>query len=741
MNIHMHIRRALGAIGIAALCFTGANALAAASPAKLKSSIGSGGVVMVNPARGVARTFDIGVVPSRVATSGRQVWATADGHPGVWLIDPRSGHVRKFANVAPEVVALAARAGRAYVLGPENVKVVDPVAARHVSTISLSAIHGEATLLTADATSVWGVKGERVFRIGWHAGRRTMPLQISPKIPDILNEEQTRALTAIAISGDSAWVIGDRGDRRVWKVGGSPLRIQRSVSLGFVPAGIVATARGLWVTDQIGNRIVHVDPHTGQVGHAYRAGPDPVSVAARGRFLWVTSDVNGSVVRIDERTGARREIAVDGTPTGVAVGRGRVFVAAAPRRRVPPAGGIRIGVIADCRGGFSFAMQQVLAGAELPLINRGAHLRGAHPSSGLVHATVAGHPVTLIPECESWSDTTITISALARLVERDHASIVLGPPFEGDSLAVRDFAHAHPHVTFMFTGFDQSATLRHHARNAYRFEADAVMWYAGLGTYARRTLGWNTATTVSNTDTSGWSSVQAFQAEFCSEGGHITPKHGTWVDVADGEQFGAKLPTGVDGVFLPGGTPGPFGGTFNFVPRWAKAHPPVGQHLMVGWAVLLADPTLVGVVGSSSDPYAPTPAFNRYLAQYAAAFPNDPDPGLTNQSVYDAMEPVLEALQQVHGDLSNGQRRFRFALAHLRYHAPEGLITLDKRHQGIVPIYIAKVVRSAGSITIKQIKTIRRVDQTFGGLFSPASPPPSMTSPACVAGNSPPWAS
>lgn len=739
MNIHMHIRRALGAIGIVGLCFTGANALAATSPAGLERSIGPGGVVMVNPLRGVARTFDVGVVPSRVATSGQQVWATSDGHPGVWLIDPRSGHVRRFANVAPDVVALAARDGRAYVLGPENIKVVDPMANPHVSTISLSAIQGETTLLTANATSVWGVKGERVFRIGGGAGPRTMPPQISPKIPDIRNEEQTRALTAIAIAGRSAWVIGDRGDRRVWQVGGSPLRIQRTVSLGFVPAGIVAATGGLWVTDQIGNRIVHVDPKTGRVGRAYRTGPDPVNVASGGRFLWVTSDVNGSIVRIDTHTGARREIAVHGTPTAVAVGRGRVFVAAAPRRPVPPAGGIRIGVVADCSGGFSFTLQQVLAGAELPLINRGAHLRGAHPSSGLVHATVAGHPVTLIPECEAWSDKTLTISALARLVERDHASIVLGPGFEGDSLAVRDFAHAHPHVTFMFTGFEQGATLRHHARNAYRFETDSVMWFAGLGTYARRTLGWNTATTVSNTDGSGWPSVQAFQAEFCSEGGHITPTHGTWVDVADGEQFGATLPTGVDGVFLPGGTPGPFGGTFNFVPRWAKAHPPVGQHLMVGWALLAPDPKLVGVVGGSSDPYSPTPAFNRYLAQYAAAFPNDPDPGLTNQSIYDAMEPVLEALGRVHGDLSNGQRRFRFALAHLRYHAPQGLITLDRRHQGIVPIYIAKVVRSGGSITVKQIKTIRRVDQTFGGLFSPASPPPSMT-PACVAGNPPPWA-
>ncbi len=741
MNIHTYIRRALGAIGIAGLCFTGANALAAASPASLDRSTGPGGVVMVNQLGGVARTFDIGVVPSRVATSGRQVWATSDGHPGVWLIDPRSGHVRRFANVASDVVALAARDSKAYVLGAENIKVVDPAATPHVLAISLSAIQGDTTLLTADATSVWGVKGERVFRIGWDAMGRMTPLQIGPRIPDILNEEQTRALTAIAVAGDSAWVIGDRGERRAWKVGGSPLRIERTVSLGFVPAGIVAAAGGLWVTDQIGNRIVHVDPDSGQVGRAYRTGPDPVNVASRGRFLWVTSDVSGSIVRIDTRTGARREIAVHGTPTGIAVGRGRVFVAAAPRRPVPPAGGIRIGVVADCSGGFSSTMQQVLAGAELPLINRGAHLRGAHPSSGLVHATVAGHPVTLIPDCETWSDKTLTISALARLVERDHASIVLGPPFEGDSLAVRDFAHAHPHVTFMYTGFEQSATLRHHARNAYRFETDAVMWYAGLGTYARRTLGWNTATTASNTDGSGWPSVQAFQAEFCSEGGHITPNTEpgtTWRTVSSSAPRCRPESTVCSCREVHPGRSAEPSTSFRAGPR--RIRPSVSTYWSAGpyWPPIRS---WSASVGSSSDPYAPTPAFNRYLAQYAAAFPNDPDPGLTNQSIYDAMEPVLEALEQVHGDLSNGQRRFRFALAHLRYHAPEGLITLDHRHQGIVPIYLAKVVRSGGSIRFKQIKTIRRVDQTFGGLFSPTSPPPSMTTPACVAGNPPAWAS
>jgi hypothetical protein len=282
--------------------------------------------------------------------------------------------------------------------------------------------------------------------------------------------------------------------------------------------------------------------------------------------------------------------------------------------------------------------------------------------------------------------------------------------------------------------------LKHAPSNIFRFEADSVQWFAGLGTYARQTLGWRNAATVSNADGSSWPLVQAFDAEFCSLGGHITPEHRVWVDVFSGDQLGNHLPRGVDGVWLPGGTPGPFGGTDTFVPRWSRTHTPVGRHLMVGWAVLSPDPHLLGVVGSSSDPYAATPAFTRFLNAYAAHFTDYPDPGLFDQAYYDAMEPLAEAVEAVHGRLGSGQSRLRSALEQLRYHGPAGLITLDRHHQGIVPIYLAKVVRSNGSLTIKQIKVIPHVDESFGGLFSASTPAPSMTSPACVAGNPPPWA-
>ena len=104
-----------------------------------------------------------------------------------------------------------------------------------------------------------------------------------------------------------------------------------------------------------------------------------------------------------------------------------------------------------------------------------------------------------------------------------------------------------------------------------------------------------------------------------------------------------------------------------------------------------------------------------------------------NQPYYDGVEPVLEALEQVNGDLSDGQRRFADALAHLRYHAPQGLITLDRRHQAIAPIYLGRVVVTGGKADVTQIGVFKHVHETLGGYFSPRSPAPSQTQPACQA--------
>ncbi len=56
-------------------------------------------------------------------------------------------------------------------------------------------------------------------------------------------------------------------------------------------------------------------------------------------------------------------------------------------------------------------------------------------------------------------DRSTTISALSTLVERRGADIVIGADWPLDGVAVREYARAHPDVTFIATGIEQSSTL------------------------------------------------------------------------------------------------------------------------------------------------------------------------------------------------------------------------------------------------------------------------------------------
>jgi hypothetical protein len=164
-------------------------------------------------------------------------------------------------------------------------------------------------------------------------------------------------------------------------------------------------------------------------------------------------------------------------------------------------------------------------------------------------------------------------------------------------------------------------------------------------------------------------------------------------------------------------------------------HGSLGRHLLVGWQLLYPPhPSLVGVVGSSPDPFRSTPAWDRYGARLKEAFPGLTDDAYVNLLAYDAVEPALEALKKVNGDLSDGERTFQATLASLRYHSPEGLITLDRHHQAIAPIYLGRVVMTPDGARVKQIAVIKHVHETLGGLFSSTTPPPSQTEPACENG-------
>ncbi len=390
----------------------------------------------------------------------------------------------------------------------------------------------------------------------------------------------------------------------------------------------------------------------------------------------------------------------------------------------------RVGVVTDCYGAFAQYRPQALAGAELPLLERGAKLHGQSVST----ATVGGRTVELVPACERWGHASSSISALRQLVEVDHVDAVIGSEFQDDSVITAAYARLHPHTTFMLTGSEPSVTLTPHpSPNVFRFVPDTRQSTAGLAAYAYHTLGWRSVATVADNNSAGWGTVSGFIAEFCSLGGTVARR--VQSDALDGPPTRAAygVPDGVDGAFIPGG----FEDTTPFIAAWRMRHPDLARHLVLGWAAF--DPALRGVVGASYDPFRPTPAWNRYvhaLHHYMPVGFSDQD--FFNEPYYDGMSPLLLALQKVGGDTSHGQRRLMSTLAHLTYPAEDGPIHLDKRHQAVANAYLGQM--SGTDHPIRQIAVVPGVEQTFGGYFGPNSPSPSRSQPGCRSGNPPSWA-
>jgi hypothetical protein len=82
------------------------------------------------------------------------------------------------------------------------------------------------------------------------------------------------------------------------------------------------------------------------------------------------------------------------------------------------------------------------------------------------------------------------------------------------------------------------------------------------------------------------------------------------------------------------------------------------------------------------------------------------------------------------------------ALSKVVLDGPYGKISLDKNRQAIFDNWVVQITAPSGGSNVPGIHTIEqvpKVDQTFGGFFSPTTAPPSRTQPVCVKKTPPPW--
>ena len=386
---------------------------------------------------------------------------------------------------------------------------------------------------------------------------------------------------------------------------------------------------------------------------------------------------------------------------------------------------IKVGVLATLEGAFTVLGQDSMRGADLAFKE---------------HDYMAGGKKLEVIKGSSDASPDSAVAAARKLVEQDGVQILIGPLSGDEGLAVKNYAKTQPQVTFINgTSAAQDTTLRDPAPNFYRFTTDGAQWQAGLGDYAYNTKGYKKIVTVAEDYSFPYTQVLGFMLGYCKAGGHVVNKF--WVPIGnkDFSSIVASIPDDIDAVYVA------LGGAdaVNFLSQYDQAG---GGKPMIGGSITV-DQTVLGSKGKtktylvgtpSAGPIADNwdnPKWKAFVAAYKKAYPEGfPSPSLFAHGYYVEAEAMIHALDDVHGDLSDGQKAFRTALASETLDTPTGTVKLDKNRQAIADIFLTEVAQGPdGNLYNKVVKIIPEVNQTLGTPEDQflALGPVSRTNPEC----------
>lgn len=366
---------------------------------------------------------------------------------------------------------------------------------------------------------------------------------------------------------------------------------------------------------------------------------------------------------------------------------------------------IKIGLLATLEGPFAAGGQDGMRGAEMAVKAHGG--------------MIAGRKIVVI-KGSSDARPDVAVAATRKLVEQDKVDIMVGPLSGSEGIAVKNYSKSQPNITFINgSSGAQQTTLQDPSPNFFRFNTDGAQWMVGLGEYALK-KGYKKMALIAEDYSFPYSQVHGFMVGYCKAGGRIT--HKAWVPLGakDYSSVIARLPKDVDAlVVVLGGSD-----AVNFLTQYEQAggdKPMVGGTITVDQTVLnfkgkrrdslLGTPT-AGPMADSID----TPEWKKFVADYKASFKDGfPSPSLFAYLYYSNMKAALEGLEAVKGDLSDGQKKYREALAKLVMKGPAGEIRLDANRQAIGPTFITEVAKGSDGVFFnKVVATVPNVNQYLG---------------------------
>ncbi len=369
---------------------------------------------------------------------------------------------------------------------------------------------------------------------------------------------------------------------------------------------------------------------------------------------------------------------------------------------------IRIGILVATEGAFAAGGNDGIRNVELAIQQAGGMAGGKRIE-------------TVIAPTDTTPDTAIRQAR--KLIEQDEVDFIIGPLSGSEGIAMRDYAKTIPDKT-VINGISGAleTTWVDPAPNFFRFNLDGAQWGQGLGSYVVNEKGWTRVATIAADYSFGYTNFLGFAVDFCRAGGEIVERF--WVPLGSGDFGGviAQLPDDVDAIYLGmGGTD-----SINFLNQFEQA----GADTNLIGGTIMADQTVLTSRGRAKEALIGTPTSGalaedndapewiEYVEAYRAAFPENerfPTPSLFGVGYYNATLAALAALDEVDGDLSDGQARFMEALSNLELQTPLGLVTLNENRQATGTVFVNEVVEGPdGNLINRNVARVDGVTQTLG---------------------------
>lgn len=397
---------------------------------------------------------------------------------------------------------------------------------------------------------------------------------------------------------------------------------------------------------------------------------------------------------------------------------------------------IKIGVTATLEGTYTVLGEDGMRGYELAV--------KAH------NGKAGGREIeTIVGSTDASPDSAIR--AAKKLVEQDKVDVLISPLSGAEGIAVRDYSKTQPQITVInassgaveTTYGDPSAGVTP-SPTFYRFNMDGAQWHAGLGDYVYNVKKYKKIATVAEDYAFTYTQVMGLTVEYCKAGGQITKRFWVPLGTKDFASTIASLPDDVDAIYLG------LGGAdaVNFLNQYQQAG---GNAKLIGGSIMV-DQTVLSAKGKAKDTLIGTPAASGLADNdpspkwqaFVKAYQQMPkegyfknpfgSPSLLAISYYNSADAVFKALDEVKGELSDGNKKFRATLQSMVLDAPNGTIKLDENRQAIGTSFVTEVVKDEkGELVSKLVKTVPNVQQRLG--FSKAVYdkfiPPGRDNPPC----------